>query len=627
MDVVLPDLEINKSVSQLEYQQDSIMINWTASDNIALDTVLFNVTNPLGAALISSGLTTGEITLQSNVLTLEGTYTINLWANDTFGNSKLVSDTFDVNYTLPNLTSNMTNIMDGLEINYTDNILFVEVDYTGFAYSCNVTMDADGLNTVGNSTYELGDVTGDTSINFTVNLTDLSNNYGENYTINVTTNCTDLNSSTVREISVVYDWALDNEFIDPTTDGVNSYDIGDYIRFTVVVKRDGDNFNLVGSPNVIYNLSNSANEIVSSENITIFRRVSTGKYYGKVMLTQAIRNLLYANDQYHVMSEAQLLSPTGGVLTQQSQADYDTYTATALTMSSDLYSYNLDNVSENTVDDLVVYTNNAVINWTGVELDLSDSNPLDLDDAVKLDNGFVYVNSIDYPGLNSTPYTYESFLVKIIMNNVDCSNGTLYYGDYTTKNNIINNGAVCGNSTCINQSCTNNILTYYVRGFSGFAYSGNETEVISGDDDSSLISSSRRSVIEAVPEEIVPTVDKEELIIPVQEVPEEPEVIETPQGVFEQGDVVLRVGGQDIEVTSFKKYQGEELDHIDIEININKGTSTKYVDYVDYLGRIEDAGIYILEVEEDKLKGNDYDVLIKIYYKGELVEEKELQLD
>ena len=99
VDTTAPTLDLNKNSSQLEYGQDVININWSASDS-NLDSVIFNVTLLNGSLVYSSLNSSGDINLTSLNLTSLGVYTINLYANDSSGNENSTSDNFSVNDTV-----------------------------------------------------------------------------------------------------------------------------------------------------------------------------------------------------------------------------------------------------------------------------------------------------------------------------------------------------------------------------------------------------------------------------------------------------------------------------------------------------------------------------------------------
>lgn len=101
LDTTSPILTIGKNTSQIEYGSGAININWTAID-INLGSVVFNITYPNNTILFSSTLSNGNINLSSPAnLSVLGIYIINLWANDSVGNSNSTSTTFSVNDTIP----------------------------------------------------------------------------------------------------------------------------------------------------------------------------------------------------------------------------------------------------------------------------------------------------------------------------------------------------------------------------------------------------------------------------------------------------------------------------------------------------------------------------------------------
>lgn len=90
-----PQLTIGKNATTLIYEEGSININWTATDD-SLDRVIFNITYPNGSLLFYSNLSAGELNLTPLNLTEIGAYTISLWANDTEGTSSSTQDAFTI---------------------------------------------------------------------------------------------------------------------------------------------------------------------------------------------------------------------------------------------------------------------------------------------------------------------------------------------------------------------------------------------------------------------------------------------------------------------------------------------------------------------------------------------------
>jgi hypothetical protein len=357
------------------------------------------------------------------------------------------------------------------------------VSFNGTGENCNATIFAGAL---GNATQALGNITDGNSTTFILNLTDAANIYGANYTITVNTTCTDAAAGSSAQLSVFHIWALTNNFIGQTT--LLSYDVGDYVRYTLDVSRDGTPFNLSGGGSAVYNITGSTFIVVASQNSSSMRLVSPGKYYGKIYYTQAMKSALPANSL--IRSDSNLYAPNGTLLANDPHGDQYTYNSTQLSLSSSLYGFSLSNASENTVLNFSVYNSNASVNWSGSELALNGSNPLNLDSAVILANGFAYVNSTTYPGLNSTPYEYETFGATVSMNGIDCANGRLYYGSGSSRQAVIMSNTPCG-SLCINQTCANGTVRFAVSGFSGYAYGVNSNLAIFDTTDSATIEINR----------------------------------------------------------------------------------------------------------------------------------------
>jgi len=90
-----PGLTLNTNTSTVEYNGGSIHINWTVTDDTAVDTIWFNITNPDGSEYVNRTTNPWSINLTSTTnLTVNETYTIRLWANDSYNNINSTSTTF-----------------------------------------------------------------------------------------------------------------------------------------------------------------------------------------------------------------------------------------------------------------------------------------------------------------------------------------------------------------------------------------------------------------------------------------------------------------------------------------------------------------------------------------------------
>ena len=100
IEATAPDVNITINDSYLEYGLDSVLIDFNASD-INFDSVVANVTYPNTTLLHQ--FTNQSFTNQSFNFTFgpaelnaTGTYTVTLFANDTYGNVNILTDTFEV---------------------------------------------------------------------------------------------------------------------------------------------------------------------------------------------------------------------------------------------------------------------------------------------------------------------------------------------------------------------------------------------------------------------------------------------------------------------------------------------------------------------------------------------------
>jgi hypothetical protein len=386
------------------------------------------------------------------------------------------------------LVSAMQSPQNGTAVYYGNGTLNVTVNYSGSGVNCTAALYAGALSAIGNATHALGNLAAGNSTSFILNLGDAANLYGADYNVLVNTTCADASLSSAAQISVYHNWSLVNNFIGQTS--FNTYDVGDYVRYTLDVSRDGLPFNVTGGGALQYNLTSGALALLGSQNTGVMQLVGAGKYYGKVYFTQAMKNSACVQINCPVRSDSSFYAPNGTALASMSHYDQIAGNATQIAITSSSYGFSLSNASENTVLNLSVFNSNAAINWSGSELNLSISNPLNLDGAVILANGFAYVNSTYYPGLNSTPYEYEPFGASVTLNGVDCAKGRVYYGTGSSRAAVLASNYPCG-SLCMNLSCANGTATFRVSGFSGYAYGVNSNLAVFDTTDSATIEINR----------------------------------------------------------------------------------------------------------------------------------------
>jgi hypothetical protein len=71
-----------------------------------------------------------------------------------------------------------------------------------------------------------------------------------------------------------------------------------------------------------------------------------------------------------------------------------------------------------------------------------------------------------------------------------------------------------------------------------------------------------------------------------------------------------------------------ELRHMYVEIDFNRGESTKFVDIIDRIEIPEQGGRYTHRlINKDNLKKEKYEIKIKLYYKGKLIEENKQEIE
>ena len=282
IDTTNPDVTIGKNDSQVEFNSESININWTATDEDTLDTIIFNVTFPNKTILYSSSSSSGEIDLSPSDLIVLGTYEINLWANDTAGNSNSTSDSFFVNDTIaPSI-----EIISPLNQSYSSLNITFNVSLNEEGSWCGYSLDDAGNLTMTklNATYfweQNNSMTpGSHRVVFTCN--DTNNNF----------NSTEINFSISDDaaisiefssaLSQIVNWTLDSL---PATnlpangnndDWVTGYHVNISATNTLVdlyVRADGNletvSADILGLGNETYSFNITDNTLVNSSNHTM----------------------------------------------------------------------------------------------------------------------------------------------------------------------------------------------------------------------------------------------------------------------------------------------------------------------------------------------------------------------
>jgi len=74
-------------------------------------------------------------------------------------------------------------------------------------------------------------------------------------------------------------------------------------------------------------------------------------------------------------------------------------------------------------------------------------------------------------------------------------------------------------------------------------------------------------------------------------------------------------------------YDSKEIKEIDVELNINKGKSTKYFEFIDNLDNIQIAESYAIDVGDNILNLGEYEIILKVYYKGKKIKEEKVLIN
>lgn len=153
LDKTNPEVSLDLNSTNLTQNSKNILINWSSSDNIQIDIIVFNVTFPNGSILYESINYTSEIEFNSTNLTFGGTYFVNLFVNDTNNNIVALNNSFYVQKPLANLTLYINSSSQNISINETD---FVNITGMSDSEETDIEIFVDGISMT----------TGNTSINY-----------------------------------------------------------------------------------------------------------------------------------------------------------------------------------------------------------------------------------------------------------------------------------------------------------------------------------------------------------------------------------------------------------------------------------------------------------------------------
>jgi hypothetical protein len=93
-----------------------------------------------------------------------------------------------------------------------NNTLFVNGSFSSSKDNCSVFVSVGDLDIIDGQQIYSGNISLGQALNFTLNLTDLSNEYGKNYTILANVTCDSFNSVvSLENISVTHYWLITNQ--------------------------------------------------------------------------------------------------------------------------------------------------------------------------------------------------------------------------------------------------------------------------------------------------------------------------------------------------------------------------------------------------------------------------------
>ena len=285
-----PTLTINKNITQVNESYNTIQINWTASHNSPIITALFNITFPNGSLLSNSTLSSGNVSLNLTNLTALGTYTINLWANNTYNLTNVTSDTFSVNDTNP---PNITLI---IPTNNTKNYTHYNIN---FYY--NVT---DVLSNVNNCSLIINNIINLTNITIDQSLSSLHFNQtftdGQyNWSINCTDNASNIGESNIFNLTVLMDTTSPSVNLDNPTNNFNANQINISLNCSATDNEQLKNVtiytNMTGSWQANY--TGSVSGISNSTNVTL-TGLGDGTYLWNCLTYDSAGNNAWNNTNY-----------------------------------------------------------------------------------------------------------------------------------------------------------------------------------------------------------------------------------------------------------------------------------------------------------------------------------------
>ncbi|MEA3514561.1 MAG: LamG-like jellyroll fold domain-containing protein [Nanoarchaeota archaeon] len=256
--------------------------------------------------------------------------------------------------------------------------------------------------------------------------------------------------------------------LDYNVGGFWGYHIGDDIGYEVNFLKDGALSNQDVSE-IIVNLTDTNGDTIKSQSLSAMTYAGVGKWTGAFFTDD-----VGAQFDDKVQLKLFIYDIFGDILTQRTHQDEVFKSGTAPSLSSSLFSYFTDAISNYTVRDLVVNSSEAKIDWTGTKLDLTE-RIISLDSAITMDDKLIYMDSAAYSELNdSAALTFE---------NVNCASPYIFYSETAnTRAAIFAEKNQCLPPRCTDIQCSGSTLTVTVSSFSGYAAEGNANLSIDADD-------------------------------------------------------------------------------------------------------------------------------------------------
>ena len=464
------DLRVNPTIGN---QTNNFNLTLNATDNFILDTTLINVTNPIGAVLITLRAlqsASGEFSAIFNTTstTAPGNYSYRVITNDTSANTNSTqTKVFVINdITAPTLTNPQPSTATTFFANDSVTISINATDSTSVARGHTRITRPDGITHTLNLANNTKDIFS-TSFSFT----NITGQYNVSILINDTWNNT-ANQSTffiiqAGGVSLIKTILTENptNITRTITYRINITNTGQ-LNFTNISIRDTYETGFLNFTTSSITIDNSSN----LDGTLIIPEILDGNHGFGVNLANGSSILI--NISFRALRNTTNTSNTINVTLRDTSTNITSIRRTTpveirvipITFTGFVNSTNYSGVDDITnISNATLGNNNGTIRWVSN----IDGNGLNFDTAVRIITNATIVNTT---ALN--PTTNTTAIIQLL--SITCPITRISFTDNTstdlTAAQIQSQGRDCtGFGICSNLSCNNNILSFTTAHFSGFA--------------------------------------------------------------------------------------------------------------------------------------------------------------